>query len=357
MTTICVVGATGATGRRVAQRAAEQGLSVVLAGRSRAKLETLATAIGGAEVRVIDLDQPGTLDRALDGSTVVASCVGPFTRVGWPVVEAALRSRVHYVDTTGEPRFCLSVVERLDGPARQAGVALVSASGASSVPADLAAASALAATDRAGARELTIAYRITGMRPTAGTVRSSIHIAAGGAVAMVDGKLMVLPAGGGPRTLPAGTGVRFACPDSVVISRYCPLPFIDTFVVLPGAGLAGPVMGLSQHAMARPGVRERLCRLADRLPAMDDGRPHGSFAVDATVWGRAGAHTTTAVASDVYGFTAAAVVHTAQALAGYQGDGGVLAPSQVTDDIEKSAVELGVTLTHRVCAAGEPVTG
>jgi hypothetical protein len=267
-----------------------------------------------------------------------------------------VRNGVHYVDTTGEPRFCLSMVEHLDGAARAAGVALVTAAGASCVPADLAAASALARAGWAGARELTVAYRISDMRPTAGTVRSSIHIAAGGAVARVGGTLMVVPAGGGPRTLPAGTGVRFATPDAVVISRYCPLPFIDTFVVLPGARLAGAVMGLSQRALGQPAVQERLCRLADRLPEMDDGRPHGSFAVDATMWGRAGASTTTAVASDVYGFTAAAVVHTARALAAYRGDGGVRALSQVTDDVDKSALELGVTLTHRDCAPGEPVS-
>jgi hypothetical protein len=39
------------------------------------------------------------------------------------------------------------------------------------------------------------------------------------------------------------------------------------------------------------------------------------------------------------------------------GDGGVRAPSQVVDDGEKAALELGITLEHRVMAPGEPVAG
>src|SRR5205814_8071606 len=76
---VCVVGATGATGTRVALLAAEAGLPVVLAGRNRAKLEVLASEVGGAEVRIVDLDRPATLDAALDGVGVIANRVGPAT--------------------------------------------------------------------------------------------------------------------------------------------------------------------------------------------------------------------------------------------------------------------------------------
>ena len=354
---VCVVGATGATGTRVALLAAGAGLPVVLAGRNRAKLDALAGELGGAEVRTVDLDRPPTLDAALDGVGVVANCVGPATLTGRPVAEAAVRAGAHYLDTTGEPVFCLSLVEHLDGPARDRGVALVTAAGGSAVPGDLAAACALADARPMGSA-LTLAYRISGMRPSRGTLLSEIEITAGGAVIVEDGVLRRVPAGGPPRLLPSGCGVRLAVPDPVVVSRHCGLPSIEAFLVAPAARVVGRALRGAERALGRPELRRSLRRLAARLPETDDGRPHGHFAIDATVWGRFGAVTTTARTSDVYGFTARAVVYLAARLADGRGvgGGGVRAPSQVVDDVEKAALELGITLEHRTTAPGEPIT-
>lgn len=355
---VCVVGATGATGTRVALLAAQAGLPVVLAGRNLAKLDLLAAELGGAEVRTVDLDRPESLDRALDGAAAVASCVGPFTRFGFPLAEAAVRNRVHYVDTNGEPRFCLRLLRELDGPARQAGVALAPAVGGS-VAGDFAAAHALGAGDLTGARAVTLAYRIRGMRPSSGTLRSEIEITADGAVIVAGGALVEVPAGGPVRLLPNGPGVRFPIPDPVLVSRYCPLPSIEAYFVAPLPGVVGRVMRAAERVASRPAVRARLRHLAARLPETDDGCPHGVFSIAGTVWGPWGARTTTATASDIYGFTARSVVRLAGALASGHpapvGDGGVRAPSQIVDDVEKAAVELGIRLEHRVTAPGEPV--
>lgn len=349
-----MVGATGATGRRVARHAAERGLGVVLAGRDRSKLDDLAAQVDGAEVRRIDLAEPDTLDQALEGSAVALSCVGPFARVGLPVAEAAVRAGVHYVDVAGEPRFCLALVDRLDDAARARGVTLVTAAAASSMPADLAAASGLARVDLTGARELTLAYRVRGMRPSAGSLRSVLEIMADGAVIVRDGQLEVVAAGGKVRRLPAGPGVRFAVPDPVVVSRHCTLPAIEAFFVTPGAAVVGPSLHASEWVLARPALRNRVRRIADKMPNLDDGHPHGTFAVEATVWGRWGAHSVTATTHDVYGFTARAMTLVAAHLAHREGDGGVRAPSQVVDDVEKAAVDLGLELEHRQFRPGEP---
>jgi len=356
---LCVIGATGATGTRVALLAAGAGLPVVLAGRNRAKLDVLAGELGGAEVHIVDLDRPLTLDAALDGVGVIANCVGPATLTGRPLAEAAMRAGSHYLDTTGEPVFCLSLVEHLDAPARDRGVALVTAAGGSAVPGDLAAACALADARPAGeASALTLAYRIRGMRPSRGTLLSEIEIVAGGAVIVEGGHLRRVPAGGPPRLLPGGWGTRMPVPDPVVVSRYCGLPSIEAYMVVPAAGFVGRAIRGTERALGHPDLRSGLRRLAARLPETDDGRPHGHFAIDATVWGRFGAVTTTARSSDVYGFTARAVVHLAIRLAAGDGvgEGGVRAPSQVVADVEKAAVELGITLEHSRRAPGEPVT-
>jgi len=89
--------------------------------------------------------------------------------------------------------------------------------------------------------------------------------------------------------------------------------------------------------------------------------------VQATVWGPWGARSTTAAASDVYGFTARAAAHVAATLAGGGGvaAGGLRAATQVLADaadgavpdpqaVEKAAGELGIALAASALAPGEP---
>jgi hypothetical protein len=196
------------------------------------------------------------------------------------------------------------------------------------------------------------------MRPSRGTLLSEIEIVAGGAVVVEGGVLRRVPAGGPARLLPGGWGTRMPVPDPVVVSRYCALPSIEAFMVVPAAGLVGRAVRGAERALGHPALRSGLRRLVARLPETDDGRSHGHFAIDATVWGRFGAVTTTARTSDVYGFTARAVVFLAARLADGAGggEGGVRAPSQVVEDVEKAALELGITLEHRMTRPGEPMT-
>lgn len=379
---VCVVGATGATGRRVARAVAAVGLPLIVAGRDRARLAALAADVGGAagpevrpEVRPVHVDHPSSLDAALDGVAVAVNCVGPFSRFGFPVAEAAVRNGVHYLDTSGEPLFALRLVEELDAAARRARVAVVPAVASSAVPGDVAAALALAGAPD-GATALTLAYRISGMRPSRGTVLSEIEISAGGAVIVARGGLARVPAGGPPRLLPGGWGIRMPVPDPVVVSRYCRLPQIEAVFVTRGAVVVGRAMQAGQRLLSRPDLRSALRRLAARLPETDDGRPHGTFAVDATVWGPWGARTTTAEACDVYGFTARAAALVAATLvdgpaaseSSGAADGGVRAASQVLSGaadaalgdrvaVEKAAGELGISLSSAAVAPGEPVCG
>ena len=369
---VCVFGATGATGRRVASAMVAGGQPVVLAGRSRTGLTAVAAEIASAAgrapagIRTVDLDRPGSLDAALDGSAVAVNCIGPFSRFGFPVAEAAVRCGVHYVDTGGEPVFALRLLERLDRPARAAGVVLVPAVGSSALMGDVAAALAVAGAP-AGGTAITLVYRIGGMRPSRGTLLSEIEITAGGAVVVEGGELRQVPAGGSPRLLPAGWGSRMPVPDPVLLSRYCGLASIEAYLVTPAAGLVGRAVRGGERLLARPDLRAALRRAANRLPETDDGRPHGRFSVQATVWGPWGARSTTAAAADVYGFTARAAAHVAATLAGGGGvaAGGLRAATQVLADaadgavpdpqaVEKAAGELGIALAASALAPGEP---
>src|SRR5919204_948131 len=109
---IAVYGATGYTGRLIAAELRRRGAEVVLAGRSRAKLEILAEDLGGGmTIEEAPLDDPAALRALLEPCAVVIACAGPFRLHGEPVLAAAVDARTHYLDTTGEQPFMRLVFE------------------------------------------------------------------------------------------------------------------------------------------------------------------------------------------------------------------------------------------------------
>jgi hypothetical protein len=95
MSAVVVYGATGHTGRFVVAELAERGFTPIVSGRDAARLT-------GDDVRPARVDDPGALDRALDGAAAVINCAGPFATTAGPVIEAALRAGIPYVDVAAE---------------------------------------------------------------------------------------------------------------------------------------------------------------------------------------------------------------------------------------------------------------
>lgn len=124
---VVLTGGTGFTGGLVAAELRERGLPILLTGRDPARLARAAAGAGDPPTAVVDVTRPGTLSEHLTPGDVVANFAGPFTRLGEPVVRAAVEADAHYLDTTGEQRFMKAVADRWDGPARDRGVAVVNA--------------------------------------------------------------------------------------------------------------------------------------------------------------------------------------------------------------------------------------
>ena len=95
---VAVYGATGHTGQFVVAELLKRGFTPIVSGRDAAQLEKL----GVEKVRPATIDDPASLDRALAGVAAVINCAGPFAVTGGPVVEAALRAGIPYVDTAAE---------------------------------------------------------------------------------------------------------------------------------------------------------------------------------------------------------------------------------------------------------------
>jgi short subunit dehydrogenase-like uncharacterized protein len=131
---IVVYGATGYVGRLVASYLARRdGVTVALAGRSRAKLEALGLDL---PLIVADTDDPASLRALAAQARVVATTVGPYRRGGLAVVDACIAEGAHYCDLTGEILFVHESLSRHEA-AERAGVKIVHSAGFDSIPSDL----------------------------------------------------------------------------------------------------------------------------------------------------------------------------------------------------------------------------
>src|SRR2546427_9903250 len=115
-----IYGANGYTGELIARAAKARGLSPVLAGRNREKIEPIAAELGLAP-RVFGTGGADEIAEHLGGIGLVLHCAGPFSATSAPMVEACLRAKAHYLDITGEIAVFENAHAR-DADARAAGV-------------------------------------------------------------------------------------------------------------------------------------------------------------------------------------------------------------------------------------------
>lgn len=131
---IMIYGATGYTGKLVAQEAKRQGLNPLLAGRSAAKLKAVAEPLG-FEWRAVALEDSAALDAALSEVQAVLHIAGPFSQTSKPMLDACLRTKRHYLDITGEIDVLEACAAR-DAEAKAAGIVVLPGVGFDVVPSD-----------------------------------------------------------------------------------------------------------------------------------------------------------------------------------------------------------------------------
>src|SRR5690242_7704502 len=98
---VAVFGAYGHTGRFVVAELAARGFNPVLSGRDAQVLSGMADE-RGLQARVASVEDPASMDGALAGAAAVINCAGPFAATTGPVIEAALRARIPYLDVAAE---------------------------------------------------------------------------------------------------------------------------------------------------------------------------------------------------------------------------------------------------------------
>lgn len=141
---IVLFGATGFVGKLTADylaRHTPDGVSVALAGRTRAKLETIRADLPGAasdwDLVIADSSDETSLKALAQSARVVISTVGPYAKYGLPLVEACAAAGTDYVDLTGEVLFVRESIDRFQELANSTGARIVHSCGFDSVPSDL----------------------------------------------------------------------------------------------------------------------------------------------------------------------------------------------------------------------------
>jgi short subunit dehydrogenase-like uncharacterized protein len=187
---ITVFGATGFTGRLVAERLAAQGADLVLAARSEGPLRELAERLG-VQWKVADALRRNSVFALMEGGDVLVSTVGPFAKWGEAAVRAAIAARGMYVDSTGEPAFIRRVFDEFGPPAERAGATLLTAMGYDYVPGALAGALALEEAGEAAVR-VDVGYYAFGAGPSSGTRASAAGILVEPSHAFREGSLRLV---------------------------------------------------------------------------------------------------------------------------------------------------------------------
>jgi short subunit dehydrogenase-like uncharacterized protein len=344
---IAVYGATGYTGRLVARELKRRGLPFVLSGRDPEKLRSVASSVGGAEIRVASVGDRDALRHAFGDCVVVINCAGPFTKFGEAVVRAAVETGTHYLDTTGEQPFMKLVVDRYDEPARAAEVAVITAMGFDFVPGDLLC--RVAARDVEPLSELDLAYVVAGFGATRGTLRSTLEAMKGGDVVWEDGAWK--PADAGPLRSrvrfpePFGDQVvaKYPCGEIVSVPRHTRVRTIKARISVSEMAPMGPFTVAMPALMAgmapllRTPLRGALQTAIGSLPEgpPEDERAAARFMIAVRARGEDGRVRDGLVrGTDVYGLTAVTTVHGAALLAAPDyAESGALSPASAFDPV------------------------
>ncbi|HEX4106597.1 MAG TPA: DUF5938 domain-containing protein [Solirubrobacteraceae bacterium] len=103
---VVVYGASGYTGRLVAEYLREYNLPFVAAGRNADRVKDVMAHLPGVETAQFDCvgveHNVDALTELFTGAKVVINTVGPFAKLGPECVQACLNAGCHYTDTTGE---------------------------------------------------------------------------------------------------------------------------------------------------------------------------------------------------------------------------------------------------------------
>ncbi len=326
--TVAVFGATGHTGRFVVDELLRRGMVPVAVARDSAKLAASGFRERGIVTRCASVDDPASLDQALQGVAAVINCAGPFLETADGLAAAAVRSGVHYLDVSAEQPSARVTLEKFDGPAREAGVFVLPAMGFYGGLADLLATAAIGdwisgdgmRGDEVRVDEIRVGIALNSWHPTEGTRITGARNTAQRLV-VTDGKLV-------PLAQPAPQ-VSWDFPEPFGRQDAIAVPFSEVVLMTQHLNI------MQLHTYLNLSALQDIRDPNTPPPAASDesGRSSQVFLVEVSA--RRGGNTRRVVAQgrDIYAFTAPLVCEAvARILDGKaRGGGGAHAPGAVFD--------------------------
>lgn len=295
---VVVYGATGHTGRFIVAELLSRGFATVISGRDPVQLQVLAERWANVTVRPARVDDPTSLDQAFADAAAVVNCAGPFAVTGGPVVEAALRAGIPYLDVAAEIEANASMFADYAKAARVSDAVVVPAMAFYGGLGDLLATAAME--EWAAADVAHVAYGLSSWHPTAGT-RAAGQVShqrrAGRRVRFTDGRLTYhddkpsaqewrFPEPLGRRMVIA----EFTMTDVVTIPSHLAVPEVRTYMTVEAA------RDLASEDTPAPEPVDSL------------GRSDQIFVVDVVVSNDGVERRATARGQDIYAVTAPLVV-------------------------------------------------
>jgi short subunit dehydrogenase-like uncharacterized protein len=323
---IVVFGATGYTGRLVAERLVAAGARPVLAVRDPARV---APSLAGLEIVRADAMRQNTVFALVESrDDVLVSTVGPFAKWGAPAVRAAVAAGCTYLDSTGEPAFIRDVFGEFAAPARASGARLLTALGYDYVPGALAGALALEEAGDDAVRVDVGYYALGGMvnSLSAGTKSSLVGVTLADGHAFRDGRVIraraaervrSFPVAGRPRAaISVGGAEHFSLPAAYPRLREVNV-YLGWFGPLARPMQAGSLVGdlVTRLPGARTAVQAVGERVVGLIPDPEPGTtPGGRSWIAAEAYAASGERLSEVhlAGVDGYAFTAAFMAWAAQ---------------------------------------------
>tara|TARA_Y100000768_G_scaffold340633_1_gene284628 strand:- start:94 stop:1338 length:1245 start_codon:yes stop_codon:yes gene_type:complete len=147
---LIVFGATGFTGKLVVEYLIKnygidnQKFTWAIAGRDKAKLETLKQSLMGIDTQsakietyVADSFNYQSLDVLTSSCRIIISTVGPYLKYGLPLVESCVKNHTNYCDLTGEVPFIRESIDLFHEKALNNKCKIIHSCGFDSIPSDL----------------------------------------------------------------------------------------------------------------------------------------------------------------------------------------------------------------------------
>lgn len=183
---IVLYGATSFVGQITAKYLAQhtsEPFSWAIAGRNRAKLDTLKAELGLADLPILvaDSHDEDALRSIAEQTNVIITTVGPYALYGETLVKICAETGTDYCDLTGEPQWIKQMLDQYAAQAKESGARIIHCAGFDSIPSDLGVWAlqehAIAATGKPVSH---IKMRVTKIRGAAsgGTVASMLNVMA-----------------------------------------------------------------------------------------------------------------------------------------------------------------------------------